>query len=132
MKKYWNHFIFGIGIGMIIYILFLLVFKTPVQTVQQIIITVVLSGFIGLASLFYEIERWSFLQKSLSHLTVVFLIVFAMNYFNHWVDFGANLGVYLGFIIQFFIIYFAISFIMFLISKKQVQEINDKLKKKKG
>ncbi|MGT2771902.1 DUF3021 domain-containing protein [Streptococcus marimammalium] len=132
MKKYWTHYIFGIGIGMIIYILCLLVFKIPVQTVQQIIITVVLSGFIGLASLFYEIERWSFLQKSLSHLTVVFLIVFAMNYFNHWVDFGSNIGVYLGFIIQFFIIYFAISFIMFLISKKQVQEINDKLKKKKG
>lgn len=132
MKKYWNHFVFGIGFGMIIYILCLLVFKIPVQTVQQIIITVVSSGFIGLASLFYEIERWSFLQKSLSHLTVVFLIVFAMNYFNHWIDFGANLSIYLGFIIQFSIIYFSISFIMFLISKKQVQEINDKLKKKKG
>ncbi|MBJ8326165.1 DUF3021 domain-containing protein [Streptococcus pacificus] len=132
MKKYWTHYIFGIGIGMIIYILFLLAFKLPAQTVQQIITTVVLSGFIGLASLIYENNRWSFFRKSLIHLVIVFLIVFAMNYFNHWVDFGSNIGVYLGFIIQFFIIYFAISFIMFLISKKQVQEINDRLKKKKG
>ncbi|WEM59555.1 DUF3021 family protein [Streptococcus parauberis] len=104
MKKIINTYIYGIGIGGIIYSLSLLFSDVNSQTISNIVSCLFISGFMGLASLIYDIEKLPFLYKSLIHLISISSLVYLMNIYNGWL----NPNQYLGFFIQFLIIYLII------------------------
>lgn len=127
MKKIINTYIYGIGIGGIIYSLSLLFNDVNSQTISNIVSCLFISGFMGLASLIYDIEKLPFLYKSLIHLISISSLVYLMNIYNGWL----NPNQYLGFFIQFLIIYLIIWAIVFYLNYSTSNTINKKLKEKR-
>ncbi|CAM4138160.1 hypothetical protein AT575_08825 [Streptococcus penaeicida] len=126
MKKMINMYIYGIGIGGIIYSFTLLVGGVETQTLSNIVSCLAFSGFMGLASLYYDIEKWSFLQQSACHFLTIALMVFGMNTFNHWL----SPKEYLGFFLEFSLVYLIIWIIIYILNYRSSQEINKKLRER--
>ncbi|ARJ51446.1 DUF3021 domain-containing protein [Staphylococcus lutrae] len=127
MKKIINLYIYGIGIGGIIYSLSLIVGGVETQTVSNIVSCLAFSGFMGIASLYYDIKNWSLLQKSICHFLTIALIVFAMNVYNHWF----SPKEYLGFFLEFSVIYIIIWLCTYFLNYRSSREINKKLRERR-
>ncbi|GFG48554.1 UNVERIFIED_CONTAM: DUF3021 domain-containing protein [Streptococcus canis] len=126
MKKVIHMYFYGIGIGGIIYSLSLMVAGIKTQTASKMVSCLVFSGLMGLASLYYDIENWSFLQKSACHFLTTVLIVFAMNTYNHWL----SPQEYLGFFLEFSFIYLIIWLCIYVLNYRSSQAINQKLRER--
>lgn len=127
MKKLINMYIYGIGIGGIIYSFCLFAGGIESQTLSNIVSCLAFSGLMGLASLYYDIESWSFLQKSGCHFLTIALIVFAMNAYNQWL----SPKEYLGFFLEFSLIYIVVWLCIYFLNYRSSQEINKKLRERK-
>ncbi len=79
------------------------------------------------ASLIWEIDDWSILRQTVTHLIVCSLCTFPIAYFMHWMNHSV-LGV-LSYFGIFFAIYFAIWFSQYMAIKKRIQQINSKVEK---
>lgn len=80
----------------------------------------------GGASVIWEAENWSLLKMTLSHLAICSMASFPIAYFLHWMPhslLGAVkfFGIFLG-------VYAVIWFSKYRAIKKQVDEMNSKLK----
>lgn len=126
MKKLINMYIYGIGIGGIIYSFCLLVGDVETQTLSNIISCLAFSGFMGLASLYYDIEKWSFLKQSFCHFLTIAFIVFGMNTYNHWL----SPREYLGFFLEFSLVYIVVWLCIYFLNYRSSQEINKKLRER--
>ncbi|WP_416337715.1 DUF3021 domain-containing protein [Faecalicoccus pleomorphus] len=90
-----------------------------------------LSAFLGaafsLASLIWNIESWSLLKQSFIHFLCLSITIFPIAWLMHWMS-HTIFGI-LIYIVLFFLIYLFIWLIMYQIQKREVQRINQHLKK---
>lgn len=95
---------------------------------EQIIIAVILGAVIGPLSVIFELERLPFVVQLLLHLIAITLCVLTAGYFGDWFE---NFGVK-NVLISEAIIYIIIWCMMFILQKKDIAQINDAIKKRKG
>lgn len=78
------------------------------------------------ASVIWEIESWSILRQTLTHLAVCSLATFPIAYFMRWMDHTVFGGVlYFGI---FFAIYLVIWLVQYSAIKKRVEELDKKVR----
>ena len=95
---------------------------------EQIIIAVILGAVIGPLSVIFELERLPFFIQLLLHLIAVTLCVLTAGYFGNWFEhFGVK-----NVLISEAIIYFIVWCMLFILQKKEIAQINDAIKKRKG
>ncbi|MGT2865542.1 DUF3021 domain-containing protein [Streptococcus fryi] len=127
MKTYWDAWVSGVGLGMMVYVSLLWLSQVHAQGFSQILIVMLGSGMMGLASLIYRIDSWSLLRQSISHLIVILGLVVAMGLMNGWFDTSQRdfVMVFLG---QFILIYLLIWVVAYYLNSKRVKHINAVLK----
>ena len=79
------------------------------------------------ASVIWEMENWSLLRQTVTHLMVCSLSALPIAYFMHWMP--RNLGGVLGYFGIFASIYLGIWFCEYFSMKKRIQQINEKVPK---
>lgn len=132
MKKYFDCWMYGVGIGMFWYMFSLWFWEIPSQSWQQVLVTVLGSGLMGLSSLIYgeKHENRPTLGKTLVHFTVIFMLTLGMMNLNGWID-VSNLTILLSFFLRFIVVYLLIWGITYTLEKRKIQRINNHLKQKK-
>lgn len=127
MKTYWDAWVSGVGLGMMVYVSLLWLSRVHAQGFSQILIVMLGSGLMGLASLLYRIDSWSLLRQSLSHLIVILGLVVGMGLMSGWFDMSQKdfVMVFLG---QFILIYLLIWVVAYYLNSKRVKHINAVLK----
>jgi len=101
---------------------------TGKELLEQIIVAAILGAVLGPLSFIFEIERLPFLLQLLLHLTAVTLCVLTAGYFGGWFE-------HFGFqkvLISEAIIYILIWCMMFILQKKDIAQINNAIKRRKG
>ncbi|MEC1179664.1 DUF3021 domain-containing protein [Metasolibacillus meyeri] len=97
------------------------------ELLNQILIAAILGTAIGLLSLLFELERLSFLLQLALHLMGVTSFVLIAGYFGQWFKhFGIG-----NVLISEAIIYVIVWSMMYLLQKKDVEQINAAIQKRK-
>lgn len=130
MKKLFDCFAYGVTIGSAIYLTQLLFWNIAEQTSQQVLVTVLFSGLMGLSALIYEQPKGSDLAKTALHFVVILALVAGMTSINGWVNWTADFGFLLGFLTQFILIYLTIWTSLYLLNRHRIKQINENLRKK--
>ena len=81
----------------------------------------------AIASVIWEIERWSILRQTATHLIVCSLATFPTAYFMYWMAHSVS-GFFTYFGI-FFAVYFVIWITQYTAAKKRIELINTKIQK---
>lgn len=124
MKKIVNYFLIGVGWGSFIYLVNLLIFNfTP--SWSSSFVTWVASGLMGLAALIYEHPKWTDAKKTTLHILIIYGLVIAMLFINHWVPF--ELSYFLGVSLEFLVIYLIIALFFAWQNRDATRKINQKL-----
>lgn len=101
------------------------------SSLQAVCVQTLLSAFLGdafsLASLIWNIESWSLLKQSFIHFLCLSITMLPIAWLMHWMS-HTIFGI-LIYIVLFFLIYLFIWLIMYQIQKREVQRINQHLKK---
>lgn len=129
MKKYVDYWTYGVGTGMVWYLFSLFFWNMAEQTSQQILVTVIGSGFMGLSALIYQSEGRPPLWKSLIHFTLIFTIVLIMTSLNGWVAWS-DWSVIASFAIEFLVIYLIVWTVIYQLEQAKIRRINENLRKK--
>ncbi len=127
MKTYWDAWVSGVGLGMMAYIILLWLSQVHAQGFSQILIVMLGSGLMGLASLIYRIDKWSLFRQSMSHLLIILGLVVGMGLMNGWFDMSQK-GFVMLFLGQFILIYLLIWVVAYYLNSKRVKHINAVLK----
>ena len=91
------------------------------QTACSILYGAAMAG----ASVIWEVETWSLLRQTITHMVVISLSALPITYLMHWVPHTVSAVVI--YFVGFFIIYFVIWIISYACWKKRIQNINAKL-----
>ncbi|MEE3699341.1 DUF3021 domain-containing protein [Streptococcus uberis] len=127
MKKIINTYIYGMGIGGILYIISLALSNVQTQTFSNIASCLFFSGLMGLVSLIYDWKKIPFILQNLLHFLGIFLLVYAINYYNGWI----NPDYFVPFFIRFLIIYLIVWLCIYLLNYQTSKEINKKLQERR-
>lgn len=96
--------------------------------IAQSICSMVYGAAWASASLIWEMENWTLLRQTITHLLVISLSALPISYLMHWVPRT------LGGILLYFGIFFAIYLIIWLCQyssmKKRIQQLNEKYREK--
>lgn len=99
--------------------------------IVAVIIQTLLTGILGLSfavsSTIWEIEEWSLTKQTTIYFTITAMTMFPIAYLTGWIEHSL-----VGFIICFGIfalIFMIIWFSQYMIYKRQIQAINEKIKK---
>lgn len=130
MKKYSDAIVYGIGFGMVWYLLQLGFLQVEGQRSSQILVVVLVSAAMGLSSLIYTKENWSLLKQVVLHWGMIFGLVNVMGYVNGWLVFET--GFYVSFFLQFLATYVLIWLVMYYLQGKRVKQINARLEQEKS
>ena len=95
-----------------------------VQALTMMVYGMVWAG----SSVIWEMDNWSILRQTVTHLVITSLVTLPIAYFLHWMDHTLG-GVLLYFGI-FFLIYFVIWWSQYSTMKKRVEQFNAKVKEK--
>lgn len=127
MKKVFSAMLSGLRTGSLTYLLVLLfdIQKSPVSK-SNIISILVMSAAIGLVSLIFESERFSFLLLLIVHCSVTLGLVSAMMVYNGWQD----VLLHPRFWLEYFLIYVIIWCFVRLDIYLKTQKINQALSKR--
>lgn len=79
----------------------------------------------GGASIIWEMDNWSVLRQTATHLVICSLATFPLAYFMYWVE--HSIGGFLRYSAIFFAIYFFIWISQYMAIKKQVRQLNSKV-----
>lgn len=112
----------GIGIGQLLYLLFLCLVGVVFQTPSQMLVVVCYSALMGISSLIYQLKL-PLRYRQLLHFSLIFLWVSLMMQTNGWFKEVS----FVNFFLEFVVIYLLISFVMFQYEKYQIRKINQKL-----
>lgn len=80
----------------------------------------------GAATVIWEMENWSILRQTVTHLLIVSIATFPIAYFMYWMEHSIS-GILLYFGI-FFAVYVIIWLSQYSALKKRVQQINERVK----
>lgn len=79
------------------------------------------------ASIIWEVDNWSILRQTITHLIICSLCTFPIAYFMRWMDHSV-FGI-LSYFGIFFAIYFIIWMSQYMAIKKRIQQINSEVQK---
>ncbi|WP_230199475.1 DUF3021 domain-containing protein [Bacillus ndiopicus] len=97
------------------------------ELLHQILIAVILGAVIGPLSLLFELERLPFILQLALHLTGITLFVLIAGYFGEWFNhFGIG-----NVLISEAIIYSIVWCMMYLLQKKDIEQINEVIQKRR-
>lgn len=115
----------SIGIGSTICMLFAFIFAD--SEVRKIVVSfVLLSVVIGLLSLIYNVKSLPILAQTLIHMGGSFIAFMIAAWVNQWFPFKWQ--VVLSASLSFFFIFFAIWIFYYLKYKREIEQINQKLR----
>jgi hypothetical protein len=100
--------------------------------INAVVVQALLSMLYGAAwagaSVIWEIERWSLLRQTVSHLIVCSLATFPIAYFAWWMPHnGAGIALYFGI---FFAVYLIIWLAQYAAMRKRLKQINERIRDK--
>ena len=101
------------------------------ELIEEVIIAIGLGAAISVISLIFEVERMPFLGQLLLHFLGIITCVFIAGYFGNWYD-VSNLSTIMVVMISTIIIYGCTWWIMQNLIKKDVDELNIRIKKRRG
>lgn len=130
MKKYIDNWMYGVGIGMIFYLITLTLSGMGAQGRQQIFVTMVCSGMMGLLNGLFDGESRPSLVKVFWHFLGIFGIITAMLVANGWLIIWSTPLAFGKFFLYFMLIYLIIWSIAYQIERRKIQRINENLRKK--
>ncbi|PFB13697.1 DUF3021 domain-containing protein [Bacillus cereus] len=124
-----NRLYSGLGIGSLVYMIVLLSKNNTIFITQAEIISVlIISACAGILTFVFDIERISYLFALVIHFFMMFLVVYCISVYNHWIEIFPTTD-FLGGV---FLIYVFSWLISFLNTKKDAKELNMLLKNKKN
>lgn len=115
----------GICIGSLLFLISSLFF-TDSQIQKMVISTLFMCGIMGASSVIYEFRRIPFLTQIFIHLGSSWGAFLFTAYINQWFPF--KIGILLTSSMIFLVIFFAIWVIFYFKAKKELAEINQRLK----
>lgn len=78
------------------------------------------------ASAIWEVENWSLLRQTMTHMVVISMAALPITYLMHWIPHTVKaVAIYF---IGFFLIYFIIWVICYLSMRKKIRRMNEKLR----
>lgn len=101
------------------------------QLIKEVIIAIALGIAISVISQIFEVERIPFIGQLLVHILGILVCVFTAGYFGNWYDIS-DLSTVMVVLISTIIIYIGTWWIMQNIMKKDVDELNKTIKKRRG
>lgn len=104
---------------------------TGQQLVEEVIIAIILGIAISLSSQIFEVERIPFIGQSLLHILVILVCVFTAGYFGNWYD-VSDLSTVMIVLTATVIIYIGTWWIIQNLIKKDIDELNKTIKKRRG
>ena len=104
---------------------------TGKDLLEEVVIAIVLGLTIGVLSLIFEIERVPFLVLLISHFIVITICVFVAGYIGNWFDYAKGSSFIIIFVLV--VIMYGMTWWLFhVLLKKDVDEINKTIQKRKG
>ncbi|MEK4427411.1 DUF3021 domain-containing protein [Solibacillus sp. FSL K6-1523] len=104
---------------------------TGQQLVEEVIIAIVLGVAISVISQIFEVERIPFIGQLLVHILGILVLVFAAGYFGNWYD-VSDLSTVMFVLIATVIIYIGTWWVIQNLIKKDIDELNQTIKKRRG
>lgn len=101
------------------------------ELIEEVIIAIALGTSISLISLVFEIERIPFLGQLFLHFLGIILSVFTAGYFGNWYDVSDLSSIAIVFV-STIIIYVGTWWIMQNLIKKDIDELNKTIQKRRG
>lgn len=101
------------------------------ELVEEVLIAITLGIAISVVSLVFEIERLPFIGQFLLHFSGILVCVFTAGYFGNWYD-GSDLSTIAIVLISTMIIYCCTWWIIQNLIKKDIDELNKSIKKRRG
>lgn len=92
------------------------------QTVCSMLYGAAMAG----GSAIWEVENWSLLRQTMTHMAVTSLSALPITYLMHWVPHTVNAVII--YFVGFFLIYFVIWLICYLSMRKKIRRMNEELK----
>lgn len=93
--------------------------------VVQTLLSIVYGATLGMASLIFELDRWSLTKQTISHLVVTSLVTFPVAYLCYWMDHNfKSIFIYFGI---FFAIYLFIWITQYISIYHQIKKMNKKV-----
>lgn len=128
MKKIATSMLEGLRTGSLAYLLVLAfrIQESPVTT-SNILSILIMSALIGLFSLLFEIERFSYLVQLMIHFFLTLMVVSVMMAYNGWAFNLARTEFWLDFIVIYILIWLFVRLDIYLKTKK----INEALLKRR-
>ncbi len=128
MKKIATSMLEGLRTGSLAYLLVLAfrIQESPVTT-SNILSILIMSALIGLFSLLFEIERFSYLVQLMIHFFLTLMVVSAMMVYNGWAFNLVRTEFWLDFIVIYILIWLFVRLDIYLKTKK----INEALLKRR-
>lgn len=118
-----NCFTNGVGYGATTFLLFVAFDGFQSVTTFNVLSVLIISGLIGVLTLVFDLDNWSYLVELLLHFLGTFSLILVMMWLNHWL----NLQNWLNFCISFIGIYLIIFFIVKMKIASDVKRVNQKL-----
>ena len=91
----------------------------------QAILALIYGAVWGGASVIWEMDKWSILRQTLTHLFIVSIVSLPVAYFLQWME--HSIGGVVGYFVLFFGIYAAIWLVLTLGTKIKLSKINKRL-----
>lgn len=119
MKKIATSMLEGLRTGSLAYLLVLAfrIQESPVTT-SNILSILIMSALIGLFSLLFEIERFSYLVQLTIHFFLTLMVVSVMMVYNGWAFNRARTEFWLDFIVIYILIWLFVRLDIYLKTKK--------------
>ncbi len=92
----------------------------------QMLFSVLYGAAWGSASVIWDMERWSLMRQTVTHLAITSTATFPVAYFTHWME--HSIGGILKYFGIFLATYFMIWLCQYLPMRKRIARMNEKLK----
>lgn len=103
------------------------VYKTQLGAVQiQVVLSLLYGTVWGIAPLVFQVERWSLLRQTITHLALTSLSTFPVAYLCFWMNHNFE-SIFIYFAV-FFFIYVMIWIFSYMMIRNNIKEMNRKIK----
>lgn len=86
-----------------------------------------LAGFRGASAVIWQIEKWSLLRQTVTHLAIISAVTFPIAYLMHWME--HSVGGVLGYMALTFAIYAVIWAAILLRIHRRIKRLNAEIRK---
>ncbi len=93
--------------------------------IAQMLCSILYGAAMAGSSAIWEVENWSLLRQTMTHMVVISLSALPITYLMHWVPHTVLAVV--AYFIGFFLIYFVIWVICYLCMRKKIRKMNENL-----